>query len=155
MELAERRGIPLEHHDALEDARAAAQIVLQACGDIGKDFEEILNLVQPGRTRSSRSGSSFRFEGNVDGPLYGETIVFTGQLRMPRREAAALAATAGCNVTNTVSQKVTMLVVGLSDRRKQMGYEKSSKHRKAEDLINQGVDIHILTEEDFMQMIEI
>ena len=156
MDLAERRGIPLNHHDALEDARATAEIVLQACHDINKSFDEILKLVEPGRAHSSRSpSSSLKLQGNAEGPLYGETIVFTGALRMPRQEAAAKAAAAGCNVANTVSKKVTMLIVGLQDRREQAGYEKSIKHRKAEALIGQGNDIHILTEADFLEMIKL
>ena len=60
-----------------------------------------------------------------------------------------MAADAGCNVVNTVSNKVTMLVVGIQDESKLKGYQKSSKHRKVEEFIEKGVDIQILSESDF------
>ena len=91
-------------------------------------------------------------EGHVKGALYGEVVVFTGALGIPRREAADAAAGAGCDVANSVTKKTTMLVVGTQDKDKLNGYEKSSKHRKAEVLIENGVDIQILSENDFSEL---
>lgn len=88
----------------------------------------------------------------MEGALYGETIVFTGALSIPRREAADMAAKAGCDVTNSVTKKVTMLVIGTQDKDKLGGYEKSSKHRKAETMIEKGLDIQILSEVDFSEL---
>ena len=45
-----------------------------------------------------------------------------------------------------------MLVVGTQDRSKLKGYEKSGKHRKAESLIEKSVDIQILSESDFSEL---
>ena len=45
-----------------------------------------------------------------------------------------------------------MLVVGTQDKNRLNGYEKSSKHRKAEVLIEQGVDIQILSESNFSEL---
>ncbi|MFH1108467.1 MAG: transposase, partial [Planctomycetota bacterium] len=45
--------------------------------------------------------------GNPDGPLAGEVVVFTGALVMPRRDAAELAARAGCDVADTVTKKTS------------------------------------------------
>ena len=39
-----------------------------------------------------------------------------------------------------------------SDSAKTGGYEKSSKHRKAEELIDEGVDLRILSEADFIEI---
>lgn len=52
-----------------------------------------------------------------------------------------------------VTKKVTMLVVGTQDKEKINGYEKSSKHRKAEALIKQGMEIAILSESDFFEIV--
>ena len=82
-------------------------------------------------------------------------IVFTGALVIPRHEAADMAAEVGCGVVNSVSKKVTMLVVGTHDRSRLKGYEKSSKHRKAEALIEKGVDIQILSETDFSELMSL
>lgn len=79
-------------------------------------------------------------------------MVFTGALSLPRKEAAVIAAKIGCNVLDSVTQKTTILVVGTQDSTKLAGYEKSSKHRKAEQLIEKGNQIKILTEKDFIKM---
>lgn len=144
-------GIPFRHHDALEDARASAEIVTRACAETGLGIEEWLARVKQPIIPSGPQPSQKR-EGNVGGPLFGETVVFTGKLYMPRARIADMAAEAGCNVAGHVSKKVTILVVGTQDRTKLKGYEKSSKHRRAEALMAQGFEILILSETDFLNM---
>jgi DNA polymerase-3 subunit epsilon len=85
--------------------------------------------------------------------FYGETVVFTGALSLPRREAAHLAALAGCDVGNGVTKATTILVVGIQDTDKLAGYDKSSKHRKAEQLIESGQSIRIISEKDFIEIV--
>ena len=154
--IAKNLGISFKHHDALEDARVAAEIVLHACAVSETDIEGWLQRVdRPIFPSSPGSTPTARREGSVEGALYGETIVFTGALGIPRQEAADLAATAGCNVVPNVTKKVSILVVGTQDRRKLNGYEKSSKHRKAEALIYKGMDIQILSESDFSKLIDV
>ena len=68
---------------------------------------------------------------------------------MPRREAADLAAAAGCEVADSVSKPTTLLIVGDQDIRHLAGQEKSSKHRKAQSMIENGQPIRILRETDF------
>lgn len=91
----------------------------------------------------------------MEGVLYRETIVFTGKLGITRQEAADIAAKAGCDVANSVTKKITLLVVGTQDKSKLNGYEKSSKHRKTEALIEENVDIQILSERDFFELMDI
>ncbi len=79
--------------------------------------------------------------------------MFTGALGIPRREAVDMAGRAGCDVAANVSKKTTILVVGTQDKSKLKGYEKSTKHRKAETLIENGVEIQILSESDFAELI--
>lgn len=55
----------------------------------------------------------------------------------------------GCTVSNSVTKNTSILVVGVQDKSKLAGYEKSSKHRKAGELINKGIKIKILSEKDF------
>ena len=146
-------GISFRHHDALEDARAAAEVVLQACAATATDIKGWLSRV----TRpifASPSGEGLRRDGNVEGALFGETLVFTGALVVPRRQASDMAAAAGCDVTTSVTRKTTLLVVGTQDKSRLKGYEKSGKHRKAEALIEKGVDIQILSESDFSELID-
>ena len=149
--------IAFRHHDALEDARAAAEIVLRACSVAEMDIEGWLRRVERPVFPSpdgSFSKPSTKREGNVDGALFGEIIVFTGALAIRRQDAADMAAAAGCGVANAVSKKITMLVVGTQDKSKLKGYAKSSKHRKAEALIERGAEIQILSESDFSELID-
>jgi DNA polymerase-3 subunit epsilon len=87
--------------------------------------------------------------------LANEVVVFTGALSVSRGEAAALAAQAGSNVRESVSRETTILVVGDQDIRKLVGHEKSSKHRKAEALIQGGQSIRIVGQGDFLKLVAI
>ena len=64
-----------------------------------------------------------------------------------------MAAAAGYNVVDNVSKKVTMLIIGTQDKTKLKGYDKSTKHRKAEALIAKGAEIEIFSENDFLNFI--
>lgn len=146
-------GYEFRQHDALEDAKAAAYILISAMNESGLDLDGWLGRVrQPIDPNAVSSGSAIRREGNPEGDLYGEVIVFTGALEIPRREAADLAASLGCQVASGVTKNTTMLVVGDQDIKRLVGHEKSSKHRKAEELIGKGIPIRILKESDFQRL---
>ena len=153
--VAKELGIHFKHHDALEDARAAAEIVIHASTFKEIDVEDWIGAVnQPiFPSESDRGRPTLTRDGHDSGPLYGESLVFTGTLAITRDEATALAAEIGCNVASSVSLKTTMLVVGTQDKTQLKGYSKSSKHRKAEELIMKGAAIQILSEADFKELI--
>ncbi|MDE0678917.1 MAG: exonuclease domain-containing protein [Gammaproteobacteria bacterium] len=150
--VARELGISFRHHDALEDARASAEIVLRACREHKMDIEDWLERTTSQKSQKRTVRLVLR-EGNVSGLLNEETIVFTGKLSVLRQEAADVAASAGCRVVGGVSRKVTLLVVGTQDAHKLNGYTKSSKHRKAEELIAEGAEIQILSESDFLELV--
>ncbi len=85
--------------------------------------------------------------------MFGEVIVFTGALAIARSEAADLAASIGCEVAAGVTKKTTLLVVGDTDVQRLAGHEKSSKHRRAEELITQGLPLRIVRETDFRELV--
>jgi len=144
-------GYDFSHHDALEDAKAAAHILIAAIEKEGLDINGWLDRVRRPIGSSSEAGRLSR-KGNPEGPLCGEVIVFTGSLIIPRRKAAELAARIGCEVAEGVTKNTTMLVVGDQDIRRLAGHEKSLKHRKAEDLMMAGQPIKILRESDFTEL---
>ena len=80
--------------------------------------------------------------------------MFTGALTIPRREAADLTAGVGCDVDAGVTKRTTILVVGDQDVHHLAGHEKSSKHRKAEDILAKGGVVRIVKESDFMAIIK-
>lgn len=149
-------GYEFQHHDALEDAKAAAHILHAAIENTGLDLQAWLSKVEdPIGPSSSSVGSTIPRDGNPEGALYGEVVVFTGELVIPRRKAADMAARVGCNVRSGVTKNTTLLVVGDQDITKLAGHTKSSKHRKAESLIAKGQPLRILRESDFREMIQV
>ena len=146
-------GYTFKHHDALEDAKASAQVFLAAVDVTGLDIELWIKRVkQPIDPSRVSNGSAIKRDGNPEGELYGEVVVFTGALEIPRREAADLAASIGCTVAAGVTKKTSLLVVGNQDISKLGGKEKSSKHLKAEEQIKNGQKIRIIKECDFKEL---
>lgn len=150
--LAERLGISFVHHDAYEDARAAGEVLLRAVADSGTGVEEWLS-----RSVQALAGPTpVTRDGNPDGLLYGECLVFTGALTVPRHRAADAAARMGCAVANSVTKKTSILVVGDQDIvRLRPNGSKSAKHLKAETMIVEGFPIRIIGESDFMALCEL
>lgn len=87
--------------------------------------------------------------------LAGKTIVFTGGLAGLRRsDAAKLAMRTGAFFSNSMTKKVNILVVSQKsmDHYDETNHQ-SSKWRQALNLQQQGFDIKILTEPQFLQLI--
>jgi DNA polymerase-3 subunit epsilon len=150
--LAQDFGIAFNHHDAAEDARATGLILVRAVYESGLSLEDwLLRATQP---LTLNGGERITRTGNPNGALAGEVAVFTGMLSMRRREAADLAAEAGCEVDASVTKHTTLLIVGDQDvMRLAVGQMKSSKHLMAESLIAKGQSIRILRETDFIRLI--
>ena len=149
-----RIGYEFKHHDALEDARAAGYVLLAALREsqMGLDAWKC-RVNQPIDPERSSSSAAIQRDGNPEGDLYGEVIVFTGALELPRTEAANLAASVGCQVAAGVTKRTTILVVGDQDITKLAGHEKSSKHRNAEQLVAEGHRLRIIRETDFKALV--
>ena len=151
-------GYDFGHHDALEDAKAAGQVLLAACEVTGLSVKEWLVRVEQsiGEPRTyGRGTTSYAREGDPEGPLAGEVVVFTGALHIPRGQAADCAAGIGCSVADGVTKKTTLLVVGDQDVTRLAGHDRSLKHRKAEELVAKGQPLRILRETDFMELVRL
>ena len=106
-----RIGHKFKPHDALEDARAAGFVLLAALRESQRDLNYWLRKVtepidaerphieridsERSYTKRSPWGITVRRDGDPEGTLYGETLVFTGELQMPRTEAATLPPASG------------------------------------------------------------
>lgn len=152
--VCEKIGYDFKHHDALEDAKAAGYVLLAALRESQQDLEAWSSRVnQPINPEQSSSGAAIQRDGNPEGDLYGEVVVFTGALELPRTEAANFAASVGCQVASGVTRKTTILVVGDQDVARLVGHEKSLKHRKAEQLVADGHRLRIIRETDFKALV--
>jgi DNA polymerase-3 subunit epsilon len=148
--LADHFGIEFRHHSALEDAWCAGQIFLRACEATGLSLEDwLVRVKQPIAARSVPYP-----DGNPDGLLFGEIVVFTGQLSIVRPEMSALASIAGCRVDEGVTKHTTLVVVGTQDPTRLKGAVYSRTHEKARGLIAKGKPVRIVNERDFLMLLE-
>ena len=151
-------GHEFDHHDALADAIACGHLLAIAASQTGWSLEA---LITPQKAPPKRlEAASPRFPASVRarsgdplGHLSGEAIVFSGDLSLPREDAANMAARAGCRVMTTVGYKTTIVVVGGQDMSTLTDGDKSSKHRKAESLAAEGYAIRIIGEREFRSML--
>lgn len=151
--IASTFGISFTHHNALEDAKVCGEILVRALTETSTSLTELTQrLNQP---IADSNANRVALESNPNGPLQGEVIAFTGALLIPRKEAALMASEAGCEVSSGVKKTVTVLVVGDQDTKCLSGHDKSTKHRKAEKLIEKGYIIKIIGESDFKKLISI
>ena len=96
--VAQDLGISFQHHDALEDARAAAEIVIHACAATGLGIEAWLHRVdRPILERPSRHKrrAPVNRTGSSQGPLLGETLLFSGPLGIPAQYGSRLGCGSG------------------------------------------------------------
>ena len=149
--VAKKLKISFNHHDALEDARTCGKILLKALEHSNMTLDEIKI-----KTKKPINLNNYQKEvvGNPNGALAGEVLVFTGELSITRKEATTIATNAGCTVTPNMKKSVTILVIGDQDTKKLKGKDKSSKQRKAEELMAKGQEIKIIGESDFIEMIK-
>lgn len=193
---AEEAGVPLvNHHDAAEDARACAGILIDIAGRNGaasiaelylslgmavshqpafdprrdplsKATLAALEAVAGGSvaTASNRSfNAGWPEEGanpapnaaaSPDHPLFGQTVVFTGELAIPRPEAKVRSAELGARTESRVTARTTVLVVGdgfvAADLR---SGRLTGKARRVLELHERGRRIEVLSEGEFLQMV--
>lgn len=151
--LAQVLSVSFTAHVAVEDARTAGWIVVRAIAETGLPLDDWVTRVEQPVFSLRASQFSTSQPCDPDGPLADHVIVFTGTLSMSRAEAAAIAARAGSTVRDSVSRETTLLVVGDQDIRRLDGHSKSSKHRKAEALVEGGATLRILGEGDFLRLV--
>ena len=173
--VADFLGIGFAHHDPVEDARAAAQVLLRACQHARVDeLDALLQHLGIGMGRvfpGSYSPSGFlsshtsghlrpgdlvpmRTDFDLTHPLYGKTVVFTGTLgSMLRKQAWQKVLDLGGACLDSMTEAVDYLVVGELDLSRLKGQTKSGKLRKAEVLRAKGKAIEIISEPDFLRIL--
>lgn len=170
--------IELNHHNALSDANACAQIVLKTLDVTNrKSINTFLSTYRSVKVRSFMDlkvknryfGKGQRFNHikiseiktenenfDTDHPFYNKNFVFTGELEnISRRDAMQRIVDIGGIVKSGVSSKTDYLVVGKQDLTIVGEDGLSTKERKAYKLIDKGLDIKILNEHDFLKLLKL
>jgi|LFRM01.1.fsa_nt_gb DNA polymerase-3 subunit epsilon len=173
-------GIELDnHHNALCDAKACAQLVIETVKRCGKksfesfiktyssikpeefkDLEHQVTFIERNRYKhferisvSEIAAAAETF--NKTHPLFGKNIVFTGELRtMDRRTAMQKAVNVGAVLKTGVSKNTDFLVAGVQDKSIVGDDGLSSKLKTAYKLIDEGYDIKIINEDEFLRLLE-
>ena len=85
--------------------------------------------------------------------LYNKVCVFTGELSIERKELMQMVADVGGKNADTVTKKTDYLIVGDYSANVNVKGGKTGKLKKAEDYILKGVDISIISEKDFFDLL--
>lgn len=74
---------------------------------------------------------------------------------MDRKAACKVVELAGGRASNNINKKTEYLVMGIQDFSKFADGEKSTKTKKAEKLLAEGYPIEIISEDDFLRMVDL
>jgi DNA polymerase-3 subunit epsilon len=149
--LKDALGLDFQHHDAEEDAKAAAQVVVLAEEKTGKPFNVITAPTKKPKPR--KANKSVAANGDPYGPLAGQVAVFTGPLSITRKRAATMAAAKGMSVVPQLDGTVTVLVVGDPHPDLLIEPSPSRKYLAAIARVEAGQDIKIIGEQAFLAMV--
>ncbi len=155
-DLSERFGIKGDvEHRALSDVMKANQ-----CYDYMKSyaknsgilFESLYPLHNGGVRASDIAATTSQFDETT--VIFGKVFVFTGTLqRMIRKDAMQLVVNMGGKCGDGVTKDTNYLVLGNNDYCSSIKDGKSSKQKKAEKYKASGMDIEIISENVFYEMI--
>lgn len=169
--------IPIgNHHNALDDAEACANILINLTKRLAlpsfthfallqnSDIAKFFSRINANKT-FRRPNTSFQrvkisdvtaasIEFNENHLFYQKSIVLTGELEnLERAEAMQKIVDVGGIVKSSVSRKTDYLVVGIQDKKLVGDDGMSTKEERAHSLIQEGCDIKILNEGEFIRLL--
>jgi len=168
-----------KHHNALDDSKACAAIVL----GLSRKFElyTLIELTEKAGYKKlgyinsegwhgfrKTQKSSYTYvdilkqlqypnieELDQDNEFFGRQVAFTGTLSsMARKQAMQKIINVGGIPQNGLNKHTNYLIMGEQDLKKLNGETKSSKIKRAEELLSKGSDIQLIGEKDFIRMIK-
>ena len=147
-------------HDSMTDCEATADAFWKLC------TQELLRyspVYHAPKRKKKRAFETFRLKEivpqvtstDINHPLYGKRIVFTGELSIDRHSAVQMAVDVGASVKSGISSKTDYLVVGVQDSAIVGSGGQSGKEEKAHELNALGkASIEIIREDEFMSLIK-
>jgi DNA polymerase III subunit epsilon len=148
-------GHDFAHHDAGADAEACGRLVLAAANRTGKGLDHWLSGLAAARPPARRKVLPGDVAINEDGHLFGAAIAFTGEMSFPRESLIEMACEAGLRVATSPSRKTAYVAVGDGHAEGVAVDERflTGKHRRARELLAQGVNLTILDETGFLSLV--
>ena len=156
-------GIDFDHHEAGSDAEACASVAVAALSATATSnlhgLANVVNYFPPRMTASSYQGvrvidATVLGSADSDHPLNGKVLAFTGGMfSMSRTEAASLIASLGATFKASVSALVDYLVIGDADFVSFADGQMTRKLARAVELRAEGSPLEILSERDFVALL--
>lgn len=143
-------------HRALADCETTMAVLQKMDEDAKRQKIDFTQIQKRGYSSRSRVTGIVAEPGKErpESPLYGKHCVFTGELdSMTRWEAAQAVVDIGGLCTDKVTRKTNYLIAGKNEFYGADSERKTINLQKAEELISQGADLQILTEEVFLDML--
>ena len=174
-------GIELENaHNALDDAVACAELVIQTLQinnktslhkflAINRDIDvKSLRKLNQMTTFGKRENKLSKIKPNIriadlnatvdvideKNPIFGKVFIFTGEMEsISREDAMQMVINLGGVIKSGVSKKANYVVIGKQDLSLVGQDGISGKQKKAQEYINQGIEINIIDEQQFIELL--
>lgn len=147
---------PNGYHRALQDCQTTYECFLKikeyVFENIGID-EFIKSFGKKGKNLNTLTSKNISVD--ETNPFYQKLCVFTGKLeKMERVTAAQLVVNMGGKCEDRITKNTNFLILGNNDYCSTIKDGKSSKQKKAEEYKLKGLDIEIISENTFYDMLE-
>ncbi len=143
-------------HRALADCETTMAVLQKMDEDARRQKIDFTQIQKKGYSSRSRVAGIVAEPGKErpENPFYGKHCVFTDELdSMTRWEAAQMIVNIGGLCTDRVTQKTNYLIAGKDEFYGDNSDCKTLNRQRAEELIGQGADLQILTEDAFLRML--
>jgi DNA polymerase-3 subunit epsilon len=165
-DVAQYLGLDLDHHDALADARVAAEIAIRSIpkirhSDLSLNHEELTFNIEKIPSQETKDiwtnlfGNKkidrqlLRPDLNVEhkeNAFYNKRVVFTGDLTsINRQEAAERIRNLGADINTSIGRRTDIVIVGQRPG--------PSKMKKISNLMDMGYNIRLIDEDEFLALL--
>lgn len=144
-------------HRATKDCEITYQIFNNLKSEILSKYDNVKDFYKQNWTSDFYATDIKTNKTNFDTSniFYDKYCVFTGTLKIPRKDAMQIIVDLGGHCSDNINKKTNFLIMGIQDYSKTVTTEKSRKMLKVEDAILKGQDITIIPEDMFYQLLDI
>lgn len=143
-------------HRAMADCEVTQQVyeyMRKYCTDNSVDLNEFMKMSH-GKSFNLKDFKPESEEFDISHPIYGMSVCFTGTLeKFQRKDALQIVTNLGGLPSDSVTKNTNILVLGNNDYCTSIKGGKSSKLKKAEEMVSKGHELIIISEKTFYDMI--
>jgi len=141
-------------HRAINDCRCTLAIYNHMCANLKDRGVNLVDLYESNKRKVlAKDITTAVTDFDSSHPLFDKLCVFTGTLdKMPRKDAMQTVADLGGKCADNVTKKTNYLIFGATDYNKSKD-GKSNKRKKAEQFQLSGLDIEVISENIFYDMV--